>query len=452
MEPPSAAGSGCRRARASTLRSPDAWEFPVGTRLWKEFAHGRALETRYIERAADGNWRFGSYVWNADGSDAVLAPAAGLRDSCRCPSAPGARYTIPSENDCRACHEGAPVAVLGFSALQLSPDRDPLAPHAERLDRLGRSAPARRARAAAQPAARNSWPIRRASPRPTRGARRAGLPARQLRQLPQRRGSARRPGHDAGAARGGAGRADAVLRSIVGVQSQFVPPALRADAAPYRARPSGRQRDRRAHELARSAGADAAARARPPWIVEALALVARWIEGLSRSINELVRGGLDAIPEDVGENRIRGGSRRSRARPSRRRRETGERQSLAASTWSTRRGCHDCHTPFKMTETGPARDMERMLSGHPEQLELPPAPPANGPWLVSMAAHRHRLRGSVGRELRRQPDAATRTPAWASGPRAPSSTRSAPAAISAAAAKSCRPCPSRCTRTSPTRT
>jgi hypothetical protein len=29
--------------------------------------------------------------------------------------------------------------------------------------------------------------------------------------------------------------------------------------------------------------------------------------------------------------------------------------------------------------------MERMLSGHPEQLELPPAPAANGPWLVSMA-------------------------------------------------------------------
>jgi hypothetical protein len=48
-------------------------------------------------------------------------------------------------------------------------------------------------------------------------------------------------------------------------------------------------------------------------------------------------------------------------------------------------GCHDCHTPFKMTAAGPARDMERMLSGHPEQLELPPAPAANGPWLVSMA-------------------------------------------------------------------
>jgi hypothetical protein len=110
--------------------APDAWEFPAGTRLWKEFAHGRALETRYLERGADGAWRFGSYVWNADGSDAVLAPVEGIRELAA-PDAPGARYTIPSENDCRACHEGAPVPVLGFSALQLSSDRDPLAPHAD---------------------------------------------------------------------------------------------------------------------------------------------------------------------------------------------------------------------------------------------------------------------------------------------------------------------------------
>jgi hypothetical protein len=112
--------------------APDAWEFPVGTRLWKEFAHGDQLETRYLVRGSDGAWRFGSYVWTADGKDAVLAPVKGMRD-LPAPNAPGARYTIPSEDDCRACHEGAPVPVLGFSALQLSPDRDPLAPHAERM-------------------------------------------------------------------------------------------------------------------------------------------------------------------------------------------------------------------------------------------------------------------------------------------------------------------------------
>src|SRR4051812_19214908 len=33
----------------------DAWEFPVGTKLWKEFSFGgRRAETRMIERLADG--------------------------------------------------------------------------------------------------------------------------------------------------------------------------------------------------------------------------------------------------------------------------------------------------------------------------------------------------------------------------------------------------------------
>jgi len=106
---------------------PDAWEFPRGTKLWKEFSNGHRIETRFIERRADGGWQFASYVWNADGSEASLAPAAGIRVE----AAPGGRYAIPAEDDCRACHEGAPVPVLGFSALQLSSDRDALAPHAD---------------------------------------------------------------------------------------------------------------------------------------------------------------------------------------------------------------------------------------------------------------------------------------------------------------------------------
>lgn len=109
---------------------PDAWEFPPGTRLWKEFSHGRPIETRFIERLADGSWRYATYVWNADGSDAVLAPSDGIR-AMPVAAAPKGNYTILSESDCRACHEGAAVPVLGFSALQLSPDRDPLAPHSQ---------------------------------------------------------------------------------------------------------------------------------------------------------------------------------------------------------------------------------------------------------------------------------------------------------------------------------
>lgn len=108
---------------------PDAWEFPVGTRLWKEFSHGAAIETRYVERLADGSWRFATYVWNEQGTDADLAPPRGTVLAVAV--APGGRYAVPSRSDCLACHDGGATPVLGFSALQLSPDRDPLAPHAD---------------------------------------------------------------------------------------------------------------------------------------------------------------------------------------------------------------------------------------------------------------------------------------------------------------------------------
>jgi mono/diheme cytochrome c family protein len=102
--------------------NPDAWDFPRGTRLWKTFAHGgRPVETRYIERAADGRWRFASYVWRVGGGDAELAPRGGASVPVR--EAVGGRYVVPSRDDCLACHGGAAAPVLGFSALQLSPRR-----------------------------------------------------------------------------------------------------------------------------------------------------------------------------------------------------------------------------------------------------------------------------------------------------------------------------------------
>jgi hypothetical protein len=107
---------------------PDHWRFPPGTRFWKEFAFERPVETRMIELGADGRWSFAAYVWSADGSTATLAPPRGVRRVCE--SRPGTFYDVPAVADCRACHEGSPATVLGFSALQLSGDRDPLAPHA----------------------------------------------------------------------------------------------------------------------------------------------------------------------------------------------------------------------------------------------------------------------------------------------------------------------------------
>jgi hypothetical protein len=100
--------------------NPDAWVFPIGTRLWKQFSHaGQPVEMRYSERLADGSWRFATYVWSAGGSDAVLAPARGIA-ALPVPAAPGGRYAVPSASDCLACHGGAAAPVLGFGALQLA--------------------------------------------------------------------------------------------------------------------------------------------------------------------------------------------------------------------------------------------------------------------------------------------------------------------------------------------
>lgn len=112
--------------RAIDARDPDAWQFPRGTKLWKEFAvDGRPVETRYIERRADGGWTYASYVWNAEGTEALLAPARGT--TVEVAGAPNGRYAVPGRGDCLACHGGAPAPVLGFSALQLADELPQLA-------------------------------------------------------------------------------------------------------------------------------------------------------------------------------------------------------------------------------------------------------------------------------------------------------------------------------------
>jgi hypothetical protein len=48
----------------------------------------------------------------------------------------------------------------------------------------------------------------------------------------------------------------------------------------------------------------------------------------------------------------------------------------------TTSGCHDCHTPLKPGPDGPERDMDRMLSGHPETVAMPPLRAPDLPWEV----------------------------------------------------------------------
>jgi hypothetical protein len=109
----------------------DNWKFPVGTKFWKEFCFSsQRVETRMIEKISETAWTFQAFAWNDDESDAVLVPSCGSRNCAAIDE--GLRHDIPSVNDCKACHEGTGRdVVLGFNALQLSQDRDSLAPHAE---------------------------------------------------------------------------------------------------------------------------------------------------------------------------------------------------------------------------------------------------------------------------------------------------------------------------------
>lgn len=97
------------------------WEFPVGTKLWKEFIRDNVrVETRLIMRVGPGNtsadWFYAAYVWNAT-QDATHWAEFGE------PDANGTQHDVPGKALCRNCHENVrPSRVLGVSALQLDYD------------------------------------------------------------------------------------------------------------------------------------------------------------------------------------------------------------------------------------------------------------------------------------------------------------------------------------------
>lgn len=81
----------------------------------------------------------------------------------------------------------------------------------------------------------------------------------------------------------------------------------------------------------------------------------------------------------------------------------------------TTSGCHDCHTPLKMGPQGPEPDMARQLSGHPAQLQMPPAPQLpEGPWMMTVSATNTAWSGPWGVSFTANltPDAATGLGTW----------------------------------------
>jgi hypothetical protein len=92
------------------------WEFPVGTRLYKEFSlDGQRIETRRLEKRENGSWSRVAYLWRSDQTEADAVPV-GVEN------ASGTEHDVPSAQDCGMCHLRMPDKVLGFSAIQLAHD------------------------------------------------------------------------------------------------------------------------------------------------------------------------------------------------------------------------------------------------------------------------------------------------------------------------------------------
>ncbi|MEY2936424.1 MAG: hypothetical protein RL033_7173 [Pseudomonadota bacterium] len=97
----------------------DAWTFPIGTKAWKEFRwNGAFVETRLFWKRGESDWFSGTYVWNAEQSEAVL-------NTSRQPLLSEDGYEIPTAKDCGKCHHGGSDSLLGVEAVSLGlPDAE----------------------------------------------------------------------------------------------------------------------------------------------------------------------------------------------------------------------------------------------------------------------------------------------------------------------------------------
>lgn len=97
------------------ISNPNEWTFPVGTKFFKEFrVSGKRVETRMFQKASSGFWRYATYAWNSDDSDAPInfggpVPVGNT----------GATWNIPTNDDCNECHRGRQDRILGFEQVSL---------------------------------------------------------------------------------------------------------------------------------------------------------------------------------------------------------------------------------------------------------------------------------------------------------------------------------------------
>ena len=97
----------------------EQWVFPVGTKLWKEFAFGgKRVETRFFWKVGSTTWVRTTYQWSADEQSAVRLDTGFSQNDAGDPDA-GA-YEIPAVAKCDTCHAGSTDKILGFAGVALA--------------------------------------------------------------------------------------------------------------------------------------------------------------------------------------------------------------------------------------------------------------------------------------------------------------------------------------------
>jgi len=97
------------------ISDPSSWQFPVGTKLFKEFrVDGQRVETRFFQKSTPNFWVYATYAWSPDGTSAPInygGPVPVGED--------GGTWTIPTNDACNECHSGRPGRILGFEQVSL---------------------------------------------------------------------------------------------------------------------------------------------------------------------------------------------------------------------------------------------------------------------------------------------------------------------------------------------
>lgn len=121
------------KGQTATYTADGVFEFPIGSALIKSFGYPADfrdpdsaihwIETRVLLRRESG-WVALPYIWNEDGTDAVLA-RAGRRLPASWIDAAGERqeisYRVPNQNQCKTCHaHNGEIALIGPNARNLN--------------------------------------------------------------------------------------------------------------------------------------------------------------------------------------------------------------------------------------------------------------------------------------------------------------------------------------------